>query len=126
MSKLVIEHREIEAQIKSQQSTLASIEQNPDYAKELAFADALDGLMTEYRKSLRDIISILDPESNSYQKERQPRGPAPGTPRVRRKYRNPHTNEVVETASGNNSTLKKWKNENPGVNIKEWIIGDAQ
>ncbi|HBP4970075.1 TPA: histone-like nucleoid-structuring protein, MvaT/MvaU family [Pseudomonas aeruginosa] len=126
MSKLVIQHRAIEAQIKSLQTELAAIEQNPDYAKELAFVDALDGLMKDYGKSLRDVVVILDPDARLAEPARPARGPAPGTARPRLRYKNPHTGEVVETASGNNRVLKDWKNQYPGENIKDWIEGEAK
>lgn len=125
MSKLVTQHRAIQAQIQSLKTELVAIEQSPAYARELAFADALEGLMNEYNKSLRDVVSILDPESSKTESTRAARGPAPGTARPRMRYKNPHTGEVVETASGNNTVLKNWKIQYPNENIKEWIEGEA-
>lgn len=126
MSKLVIQHRAIEAQIKSLQTELSAIEQNPAYAKELAFVEALDGLLKEYGKSLRDVVSILDPDASRTEPARPARGPAPGTARPRMRYKNPNTGEVVETASGNNRVLKDWRIQYPGVNLKDWIEGEVK
>ncbi|MGG5276302.1 histone-like nucleoid-structuring protein, MvaT/MvaU family [Pseudomonas syringae pv. coryli] len=125
MSKLVTQHRAIEAQIKSLQTELATIEQSPAYARELAFADALEGLMSEYSKSLRDVVAILDPESFKSEPARAARGPAPGTARPRLTYKNPHTGEIIETASGNNKVLKSWKAQYPNENIKDWVKGET-
>jgi hypothetical protein len=124
MTKLLIQHRAIEAQLKSLSSELEAIEGNPAYQKELAFSNALESLMKEYGKGMRDIILILDPDAREADTARPARGPAPGTPRKVVKYLNPHTNEHLETASGNNKVLKQWKAQYPSDNIKEWIVGD--
>lgn len=125
MVNLVAQHRSIEAQIKSLQKELEQIEQDPAYATERAFADALASLMDEYGKTPRDIILILDPDSAKTKTERPPRGPAPGSARKRLRYQNPHTGDVVETAGGNHKVLKEWRLKYPESNIKDWIVGEG-
>lgn len=125
MSKLVTQHRAIEAQIKQLQTELAAIESHPEYENEKEFAVFLEDLMNEHGKTLSDIVEILEPGFFSVAKEsKSTRGPVPGTPRKRLKYKNPHTGECVETAGGNNRVLKEWKKQYPSQNLKEWIVGD--
>jgi hypothetical protein len=122
MTQLIIQHRAIESQLKSLKSELADIEKNPAYQKELAFFTKLESLMNEYGKNVRDIVLIIDPQAGGYEIVKPARGPAPGTPRKSVKYLNPHTNEHLETASGNNTILKQWKKQYPNENIKDWIV----
>lgn len=122
MTRLVTQHREIEAQILSLQSQLTVIERDPLYAKEVEFEEKLVSLLDEYGKDLRDVTQILDPEAESPQPRL--RGPRPGTLRPTLIYKNPNTGEVIESGSGNNRILKKWKAEYPSVDLKEWVIGE--
>ncbi len=126
MTQLVIQHREIEAQIKSLENELRAIEANPRYAQERAFLDALEGLLGEYGKSLSDVVKILDPQATEPQRARGARGPAPGTMRKKLRYKNPHTGEHIDTAGANNRTLKAWKLQYPNDNIKDWIVGESK
>lgn len=123
MTKLVTQHRDIEAQIKSLRSQLSAIEADPRYLKDKEFADELDSLLGAYGKSLRDIIKIFEPQTLVLDEPetRKKRGPRKGVT-----YRNPHTNEVLVTAGGNNKVLKAWKTQYPNENIKDWIEGDTQ
>lgn len=124
MTKLVIQHREIEAQIKSLQSQLAAIENNPEYLRDIEFVEKLDSLLSTYGKSLSAVRRILDPEAHAPEdvKEHASRG----KPRKTVTYRNPVSNEILVTAGGNNKILKQWKNEYPDANIKDWIVGDQK
>lgn len=122
MTKLVIQHRDIEAQIKTLKLQLSALEEDPGYLKEKEFSDKLDSLLGAYGKSLRDIVLIFEPESVAPEEPgtRKKRGPRKGV-----KYRNPHTNEILVTAGGNNRVLKEWKKQYPQKNVKDWIEGDA-
>ncbi|WP_150573770.1 histone-like nucleoid-structuring protein, MvaT/MvaU family [Pseudomonas fluorescens] len=122
MSKTVIQHRAIQAQIQSLQTELAAIEQTKAYRDDSAFVDALDNLLLSYGKTLRDAVLALDPEALGEIPSRPVRGPSPGTPRDKRKYKNPHTGQTVETASGNHGLLKEWRRKYPDENIRDWII----
>lgn len=118
MTKLVIQHREIESQIASLTAQLAAIEADPSYVEERAFVDSLDALLAEYGKGLRDCIAILDP-SPAPRADNQGKGNR--GPRKVQRYVNPHTGEVVETAGGNNRVLRAWKEQYPNENIRHWI-----
>ena len=123
MTKLVIQHREIEAQIASLQSQLSALEQMPEYERERAFVEKLDNLLKAYGKDLRSVVAILDPQA-PLPLEGRPQGSR--GPRKVQTYRNPHSNEILVTAGGNNRVLKEWKKQYPQENVKDWIEGDKK
>ncbi|KGF62103.1 histone-like nucleoid-structuring protein, MvaT/MvaU family [Pseudomonas lutea] len=123
MTRSVIQHRAISAQIASLQSQLAALEETSEYVRDREFVDQLDNLLNTYGKDLRSVIAIFDPQAKPSQEGRSQgsRGP-----RKVQKYRNPHTNEILVTAGGNNRVLKEWKKQYPNENIKDWIEGKKQ
>jgi hypothetical protein len=36
-------------------------------------------------------------------------------------YRNPHTNEVVQTKGGNHRTIKQWKSQHGASLVESWL-----
>jgi hypothetical protein len=69
------------------------------------------------------VIAIFDPQA-PLPLEGRPQGSR--GPRKVQTYRNPHTNEKLVTAGGNNRVLKEWKKQYPQENIKDWIEGTKQ
>ena len=65
--------------------------------------------MGTYQKSLRDVISLLDPDAKIGKSTRTAKAPAGKRARKVKQYKNPHTGEVIETKGGNHKTLKEWK-----------------
>lgn len=99
---LITEYRQTEEAIKELQARLANMSNDERLIKEMEFEEKLRGLMTDYNKSLRDIIAILDPDSRQR--------PAAAAPKKRgerkvKTYVNPHTNESISTKGGNHKTL---------------------
>lgn len=107
---LINEYRATEEAIKELQARLKNLSQDDKLQAELEFEGKLRTLMGEYQKSLRDIISLLDPDAKV---NKAPRGvvKTTGTKRARKvkQYKNPHNGEVIETKGGNHKTLKEWK-----------------
>lgn len=60
---LINEYRATEEAIKELQERLKSLEQDDKLKKELEFEEKLRTLMGTYQKSLRDVISLLDPDA---------------------------------------------------------------
>lgn len=78
--------------------------------------------MGEYSKSLRDVVSLLDPASSS--KASKATVPAPkGARRARtvKIYKNPNSGEVTETKGGNHKQLKLWKAEHGSDTVESWL-----
>jgi len=114
---LINEYRNTEQAIKELQDRLQSLSVDDRLKRELEFDTKLRELMGEYGKSLRDIIALLDPEAT---KRPKPVSPTSKKERRVKVYKNPHTNETIETKGGNHKTLKEWKAEHGGDTVEGW------
>lgn len=119
MSQLV-EYRALEKQVAEQLAELERLKNNEGLKRELEFEKKLRGLLEEYGYSLRNIIEILDPQSKARRTE-QPAAPSTRRARKVKKYKNPHSGEVVETKGGNHKTLKEWKSQYGGDVVEGWL-----
>ncbi len=120
MSKLA-EYRQLEQHLAEQLKALEALKGDAGLQAEIEFEGKLRGLLGEYGKSLRDVISILDPHYR-----RQTAAPAVAKagsrkPRQVKIYKNPHTGEVVETKGGNHKLLKEWKAKWGGEEVEGWL-----
>eukprot|EP01132_Coremiostelium_polycephalum_P017982 gene17982-21470_t len=104
------EFRAAEKALQEQLAQLESLKNDAGLKKEIEFEEKLQGLMKTYGKSLRDIISILDPNPG---KSGASVAAAPKQRRARvvKVYHNPHTGELIETKGGNHRGLKAWKEQ---------------
>jgi hypothetical protein len=125
MSSLINEYRATEEAIKELQARLNSLQQDDNLQTELEFEGKLRALMGEYSKSLRDVISIMDPDARHSNKAPKTGNAASGVKtRATRKvkqYKNPHNGEVIETKGGNHKTLKEWKEKWGGDVVEGWV-----
>lgn len=118
MSRLA-EFRAAERALADQLAHLESLKNDAGLKKEIEFEEKLNLLLAEYGKSIKDVVSILDPESV---RGAQSRAAKPGRrARAIKVYRNPHTNEVVETKGGNHKVLKGWKSEYGNDTVESWL-----
>jgi hypothetical protein len=118
MSKLV-EYRNLERHLAEQTALLDSLKNDPALQKEVEFEEQLRALLGEYGKSLRDIEALLNPigkRSGNAPLERKTR-----KARELKTYKNPLTDEVVQTKGGNNSALKAWKAEFGAEEVNSWL-----
>ncbi|MCL8307652.1 histone-like nucleoid-structuring protein, MvaT/MvaU family [Pseudomonas putida] len=118
MSKAA-EYRALERQIAEQLAALEALKGSSALQKELEFEDKLRKLLAEYDMSLRNVISILDPQAGRVQVQTPAK--APRKERALKRYHNPHTDEVVETKGGNHNTLKAWKAEYGAAEVESWL-----
>lgn len=119
MSRLA-EFRALEKKLAEQLAELESLKNDDSLKREIEFEEKLRNLLGEYGYSLRNVISILDPQAVVRQ-------PAPisekrGNRKARqvKKYKNPHTGEIVETKGGNHRRLKEWKAEFGNDVVESW------
>ena len=121
MSKLA-EFRELENYLALQLAALESMKGDSGLQREIEFERKLRGLLGEYSYSLRNIISLLDPNAASHRSPVGIAAPAKGTRRARqpKQYHNPHTGEVIETKGGNHTQLKQWKAEHGFDVVESW------
>ncbi|MDT4818623.1 hypothetical protein FQZ97_517210 [compost metagenome] len=117
MSKLA-EFKRLEAQLAEQLAALDSLKNDTGLKREIEFETKLKALLDEYGLGLNAVINILDPGRT--------RAPLPAQKDQRRErtvkvYKNPYTDEVVETKGGNNKVLNAWKAEYGAAAVKAWV-----
>jgi hypothetical protein len=113
------EFRAAEKALQEQLAQLESLKNDAGLKKEIEFEQKLQSLMGTYDKSLRDIISILDP--NPAASSAAPAGPKRRRARVIKVYHNPHTGELIETKGGNHRGLKSWKEQYGAATVDSWL-----
>lgn len=121
MSKLA-EFRQLERHLAEQMAALEAMKGDKGLEQEIEFESKLRTLLGEYNKSLRDIVSILDPQGG-FEPSKAAAAPVKGTrkPRAMKLYKNPHSGEVVETKGGNHKILKEWKAEHGADTVESWL-----
>lgn len=122
MSRLA-EYRKLEQQLAAQLAELESMKGDSGLQKEMEFETKLRGLLAEYGYSLRDVISVLDPQAAGRGKAAPTGAPEKGTRKARelKVYKNPHNGEIVETKGGNHKLLKAWKSEHGSDVVESWL-----
>ena len=114
---LLQQYAQLEQQAKELQKKMEILQERDDFKKEKEFLEKLQGLIEEFGRTPQDVINQLSPKSlNSTATENR---------RKKRKlkvYRNPITNEVVETRGGNHKTLRLWKDEHGAEVVESWLV----
>ncbi|RZO09441.1 transcriptional regulator [Pseudomonas moorei] len=119
MSRLA-EFRKLEQQLAEQLAELESMKSDSGLKKEMEFESKLRALLGEYGYSLKNVISLLDPQTGR-------RAPATASKAATRKprqvkvYKNPKTGEIVQTKGGNHKTLKEWKTQFGADTVESWL-----
>lgn len=120
MSKLA-EFRQLEQHLADQMKALEAMKNDSGLQAEIEFEGKLRDLLGEYSKSLRDVISILDPHATSRKVQTPTAAKTTRKARAVKIYKNPHTGEVVETKGGNHKTLKEWKGQWGSDEVESWV-----
>jgi hypothetical protein len=120
MSKLA-EYRQLERHLADQLAALEAMKDDKGLEQEIEFESKFRTLLGEYNKSLKDIVSILDPQGG-FKPGKAAAAPVRGTrkPRAIKLYKNPHSGEVVQTKGGNHKILKEWKAEYGSDTVESW------
>jgi hypothetical protein len=118
MSKLA-EYRNLERHLAEQTALLDSLKNDPALQKEVEFEEQLRALLGEYGKSLRDIEALFGPIAK--RPSNAPLEKKTRKARTLKTYKNPLTDEVVQTKGGNNSVLKAWKAEFGAEEVNGWL-----
>ena len=120
MSRLA-EFRALEQQLAAQLAELETLKNDDGLKREIEFEKKLRSLLSEYGYSLRNIVSILDPQSASRRAPAAVAEKSSRKPRQLKVYKNPHTGERVETKGGNHKTLKEWKSQHGADEVEGWL-----
>lgn len=122
---IVKEFRETEKMLKQLEERALEIKSSQDYRLEKELGEMVRALMVEYKKSLREIIALVEPElmkkiikleAGGNQTKRK------NKPRNVRRYTNPHTGDVVETKGGNHKVLREWREKWGREAIDSWGV----
>ncbi|WLG81935.1 DNA binding protein [Pseudomonas sp. FP1911] len=119
MSRLV-EFRKLEQQLAEQLAELESMKSDSGLKKEMEFESKLRALLGEYGFSLKNIISILDPEAGRRTSTLIASVKAARKARDVKIYKNPNSGELIETKGGNHRQLKEWKIEFGADVVESW------
>lgn len=119
MSRLV-EFRKLEQQLAAQLAELESMKGDSALKKEMEFESKLRALLGEYSYSLKNVISLLDPQAGRHAPATESKANS-RKPRLAKVYKNPHSGEVVETKGGNHKTLKEWKAKYGSDTVESWL-----
>ncbi|WP_338647761.1 histone-like nucleoid-structuring protein, MvaT/MvaU family [Pseudomonas sp. ML2-2023-3] len=121
MSK-VARYRDLERQIIEQQRVLEALKNDKSFQVEAEFEHKLRTLMEAYGVNLHQIVALLEPVDARATDNGAGVTKAPRTPRVLKRYLNPHTHQVVETKGGNHKMLQAWKKEHGPDQVGSWLL----
>lgn len=120
MSKLA-EFKALEAQLAAQLQQLDAMKNDSGLKQEIEFEQKLRALLEEYGMNLRQVITILDPSKGVSVSTAVTSSSVQRKPREIKRYKNPHSGEVVETKGGNHKVLKQWKLEHGSDTVETWL-----
>ena len=121
MSKLA-EFKALEAKLAAQLKELDEMKNDSALQREIEFEAKLRDLLAQYGVGLKQVIAILDPHAPATPTSRAAAEPAKTRkPRELKRYKNPHTGEIVETKGGNHRTLNAWKSEFGREAVESWV-----
>lgn len=119
MSRLA-EYRRLEQQLAQQLAELEAMKSDGAIQAEMDFENKLRALLGEYGYSLREVISILDPQGRGRHQAPAAVEKTSRKPREVKVYKNPHNGELVQTKGGNHAVLKAWKAEHGAEVVESW------
>ncbi|MNJ69786.1 hypothetical protein D3C77_661760 [compost metagenome] len=67
------------------------------------------------------MVTILDPSKGVSVQTGNASSGVPRKPREVKRYKNPHSGEIVETKGGNHKILKQWKQEHGSDTVESWV-----
>lgn len=114
------EFRTLQQTIRELTERMNALSNDTKLKQEIEFEEKLRALMAQYNKSLKDVVTILDPDNKLGNGKTSKAG---GIKRARKvkQYKNPHTGEVIETKGGNHKELKAWKEKYGADTVESWV-----
>lgn len=115
----LIELRRLEAEIAQLQKRRDDLQTNPSLAKDIELRDLVVETLKEYDRSPEYLMDLLGVTAGKATKPT-------ATGKVRRersvkRYKNPHTGEVIETKGGNHKGLNEWKKAHGKAEVETWV-----
>ncbi|NYT72975.1 H-NS histone family protein [Halomonas sp. QX-2] len=123
MTSVLKDYIQKEQLLKKLQEELQELENNSELKEEIEFKERLQALMTEYGKLAREVCEMIDPSYNRQSTKKS--GMDGRKKRPLKVYKNPHTEEVVETRGGNHKIIQAWKAEFGNEEVGSWVIDES-
>lgn len=108
------DYRATEKQLVELESKLAKLRDDVQLKHELDFVNRFNALRGDFDYSLNKALQLIKPETIQVE---------PKAKRAERRvstYINPHTDERLETRSGNNLVLRAWKQQYGNAVVARW------
>ena len=113
---------QMEADLEKLKTDIASLEKSESYKNELSLIRGVEKLLHKFGKTKAELIAYLSDGKTTKVTAKKTESTNTRKRRKLKIYKNPLTNETIETRGGNHKILKAWKNQYPTQNIEEWII----
>ena len=113
---------QLQAALAKLKKEIENLEKSESYKNEQSLIRGVEKLLTKFGKTKAELVAFLSDGKTT--KTTAKKAESTNT-RKRRKlkiYKNPLTNETIETRGGNHKVLKAWKTQYATQNIEEWII----
>lgn len=120
--KASLEKAALEKKAAEIQKKVRNLELSTRYKKELSFLHGLEKYIAKHGYSKQEVIALLQIEQPANSRGTKAAAKSKRAPRRLKIFRNPITNETVETRGGNHRILRKWKTEHALENIDEWLV----
>ncbi|AJY53203.1 histone-like nucleoid-structuring protein, MvaT/MvaU family [Halomonas sp. KO116] len=112
-----------ENELKNLQAELEAMKDDAGLKHEMELKQRIEALMTEFDKTNRDVINLLDPEHFSTNASGKT-GTGVRKKRALKVYKNPETGEVIETRGGNHKGIRAWKDQYGQETVDSWVIAE--
>ena len=111
----------MEAALDKLKKEIANLEQSESYKNEQSLIRGVEKLLNKFGKTKVELVEFLSNEKTSKTTSKKVESTNTRKRRKLKIYKNPLTNEIIETRGGNHKVLKAWKGQYPAQNIEEWI-----
>ena len=113
MSQLA-QYRALQREISELEEKQRKMQANSKLAREVEFEEEIKALIEKYDMTMSEVLQSLSPQDT-------PALPGARKARKVKRYKNPHTGEVIETRGGNQKTLKAWKEKHGSDVVEAWV-----
>ena len=113
---------QLEAALAKLKIEIANLEKSESYKNEQSLIRGVEKLLHKFGKTKAELIAYLSDGKTTKVTAKKAESTNARKRRKLKIYKNPLTNETIETRGGNHKVLKAWKAQYPAQNIEEWII----
>ena len=118
----VTKKAQMEAALAKLKKEIENLERSESYKNEQSLIKGVEKLLTKFGKTRAELVAFLSDETTRKSTAKKAKPQKPRKQRKLKIYKNPLTNETIETRGGNHKVLKAWKSRYPTQNIEEWIV----